>query len=144
MRRLRNRSYHAVADINIANLVDVVLVLLIVFMISAPLLQSGIEIDLPETRAAVLDEEATGVVITLDAKGGIYVNDVWTRLENFESTLQEEMQKKSTFSVYLRGDSTVAYGAAIELIGRMKEMGIDAIGLVTGHEEKDSGRRSGK
>ncbi|MBD3258639.1 protein TolR, partial [candidate division GN15 bacterium] len=56
-RRPRIRTYHAVSDINIANLVDVVLVLLIVFMISAPLLQSGIEIDLPKTKAAVLDEE---------------------------------------------------------------------------------------
>ncbi len=56
-RRPRPREFRAVADINIANLVDVVLVLLIIFMISAPLLQSGIEVDLPKTRAAVLDDE---------------------------------------------------------------------------------------
>jgi len=58
------------ADINIANLVDVVLVLLIIFMISAPLLQSGIEVELPKTRAAVTEEEVEGIVITIDAKGG--------------------------------------------------------------------------
>ncbi len=143
MRRPRNRQYRAVAEINIANLVDVVLVLLIIFMISAPLLQSGIEVDLPKTRAAVLDREVTGVVVTIDAKGGIYVNDVWTRLENFESDLRDAMQKKRTDEVYLRGDSTIAYGTAIGVIARMKDMGIEAIGLVTGHEEKPSGRRSG-
>lgn len=136
LRRPRQRPYHAVADINIANLVDVVLVLLIIFMISAPLLQSGIEVDLPQTRAAVLDEEATGVVVTIDNKGGIYVNDVWTRLDNFESALKQEMAVKNTQSVYLRGDSTIAYGQAIDVIARMKDAGIDLIGLVTAHEEK--------
>ena len=64
--RRRNREYQAMAEINVTNLVDVVLVLLIIFMISAPLLQSGIEIDLPKTRAAGLDEEATGVVVSVD------------------------------------------------------------------------------
>ena len=135
LRRTRQRPYHSVADINIANLVDVVLVLLIIFMISAPLLQSGIEVDLPSTRAAVLSEEVTGVVVTIDDKGGIYINDVWTQLENFESSLKQEMAVKNTQSVYLRGDSTIAYGTAIGVIGRMKDAGIDLIGLVTGHEE---------
>jgi biopolymer transport protein TolR len=140
IRRPHRRQYHAVADINIANLVDVVLVLLIIFMISAPLLQSGIQIDLPKTRAAVLDEEASGVVLTVDAKGGIYVNDVWTRPENLETALRQEMASKRTESVYLRGDSTIAYGKVIDVIGRMKEMGIENIGLVTQHEEKRSRR----
>jgi biopolymer transport protein TolR len=140
IRRPHRHEYRAVADINIANLVDVVLVLLIIFMISAPLLQSGIEIDLPKTRAAVLDEEATGVVLTIDSKGGIYVNDVWTRLESLETSLRQEMAGKHTESVYLRGDSTIAYGKVIDVIGRMKEMGIENIGLVTQHEEKRSRR----
>ena len=140
-RRPRIRTYHAVADINIANLVDVVLVLLIIFMISAPLLQSGIEIDLPQTRAAALDEEATGVIITVDSKGGIYVNDVWTRIDSLETSLRNAMSEKNTQSVYLRGDSTIAYGAIISVIGRMKEMGIENIGLVTQHEEKRSDNR---
>jgi len=125
------------ADVNIVNLVDVVLVLLIIFMISAPLLQSGIEVELPNTEAAVLDEEATGVVVTIDARGGIYINDVWTRLENFEPVLDNEMRAKNTSSVYIRGDSTIAYGTAIGVIARIKEMGIKSIGLVTAYEEKE-------
>ena len=124
------------ADINIANLVDVVLVLLIIFMISAPLLQSGIEVELPKTRAAVIEEEVEGIVITIDAKGGIYINDVWSRLENFEADLEEEMSIKGTSSVYLRGDSAVTYGVAIGVIGRLKEMGIEEIGLVTAKIEE--------
>ncbi len=131
MRRPVKRTYGAMADINIANLVDVVLVLLIIFMISAPLLQSGIEVELPKTRAAVIEEEAEGIVVTIDAKGGIYINDVWSRLENLESNMKKEMKAKNTSAVYLRGDSAVSYGTAITVIGRMKEMGIEEIALVT-------------
>lgn len=126
------------ADINIANLVDVVLVLLIIFMISAPLLQSGIEVELPKTRAAVIEEEVEGIVITIDAKGGIYINDVWSRLENFEADLEEVMSIKGTSTVYLRGDSAVSYGTAIGVISRLKEMGIEEIGLVTEKIEESS------
>lgn len=136
LRRPRTRHYRAVADINITNLVDVVLVLLIIFMISAPLLQSGIEVDLPKTRAAVLDNEVTGVVVTIDDKGGLYINDVWSNPAEFEAKLKREMELKGTTSVYLRGDSTVAYGKAINVIGRIKEAGIENIGLVTAYEEK--------
>ena len=138
MRRPKRRTYGAMADINIANLVDVVLVLLIIFMISAPLLQSGIEVELPKTRAAVIEEEVEGIVITIDARGGIYINDIWSRLENFEADLEEEMSIKGTSSVYLRGDSAVTYGIAIGVISRLKEMGIEEIGLVTAKIEESS------
>ena len=134
----RTRGYRQVADINIANLVDVVLVLLIIFMISAPLLQSGIEINLPKTRAAVMEEEAQGVVLTVDSKGGVYINDTWARMGDFEEQLDREMRAKGTRTVYLRGDSSVVYGNVIDVIGRLKVMGIENIGLVTGHEEDKS------
>ncbi len=138
-----DRSYRAMSDINIANLVDVVLVLLIIFMISAPLLQSGIEINLPKTRAPVMDEEVEGIIVTVDSLGGIYVNDVWARMDNLEEAVNSEMQAKRTSSVYVRGDSAVPYGTAIEVIGRLKEMGVESIGLVTGYEESKTSRRSG-
>ena len=142
MRRIKPRSYHAVNEINITNLVDVVLVLLIIFMISAPLLQSGIEIDLPKTKAAALSEDAEGVVITIDNKGGIYVNDVWTRLDQLEEKLRAELKASNANEVFLRGDSAVAYGAVINVVGRMKEMGIEGIGLVTSHiEEKTKNKK---
>ena len=140
LRRPHTRQYKALADINITNLVDVVLVLLIIFMISAPLLQSGIEVDLPKTRAAVLDDEVTGIVVTIDDKGGLYINDVWANPTEFEAKLKREMELKGTTSVYLRGDSTVAYGKAINVIGRIKEAGIENIGLVTAYEEKAKAR----
>ena len=134
--RLKKKDYKALSDINIANLVDVVLVLLIIFMISAPLLQSGIEVKLPQTKAAAVTEQAEGIVVSLDEKGGIYINDVWSRLENFESEMQKAIDLKNTSTVYLRADSMVYYGQAIDLISRLKEIGITDIGLVTAHNEK--------
>ncbi len=141
MRHARRRTYTAMADINITNLVDVVLVLLIVFMISAPLLQSGIEVNLPKTKAATVNEETEGIVVTIDAKGGIYINDVWARMDNFEQALEREMSAKNTSSIYLRGDSAVVYGTAIAVIGQLKDMGIDNIGLITSPEESKKGKR---
>jgi len=135
MRRRKPREYKSVCDINIANLVDVTLVLLIIFMISAPLLQSGIEIDLPKTRAAAVADEAKGVIIDIDAKGGIYINEIFTHIEDLEAALRDELVRKSANEVFLRGDSTVTYGVVIKVIGRMKEMGIEGIGLVTARIE---------
>lgn len=135
MRRRQRNTYGAVAEINIANLVDVVLVLLIIFMISAPLLQSGIEINLPKTKVAAMDEETRGVVITIDSLGGIFVNDRWAKPGNFEDAVEREMAAENTSSVFIRGDSAVPYGLAIDLIGRLKVMGVNSIGLVTAHKE---------
>ena len=132
---MRRREYHAMADINVTNLVDVVLVLLIIFMISAPLLQSGIEVDLPKTKTATLDEQAEGVVLTIDRKGGIFINDVWTKTENFEQALKNELRKEDRSSVYLRGDSLVPYGVVVNIIGRLKAAGVDDLGLITNKEE---------
>jgi biopolymer transport protein TolR len=130
------------ADINIANLVDVVLVLLIIFMISAPLLQSGIDVNLPKTNAAPVDQDAEGVVISIDKKGGIFINDVWARMDDFETRLDKEMKAKGTKSVFIRGDSSVAYGLAIDVIGRVKALGIEDIGLVTGQSERQKKQTS--
>ncbi|MEP0828200.1 MAG: biopolymer transporter ExbD [bacterium] len=137
----KKREYRAMAEINVTNLVDVVLVLLIIFMISAPLLQSGIEVDLPKTKTAALDEQAEGVVLTIDRKGGIFVNDVWTRLENFESSVDKELKKANRSSVFLRADSLVPYGVVVEVIGRLKTMGIEEMGLITGKEENNKPKK---
>jgi len=138
---MRHREYRAMAEINVTNLVDVVLVLLIIFMISAPLLQSGIEVDLPKTKTAALNEEAEGVVLTIDRKGGLFINDVWTRPENFETNLDKELKKYDRSSVYLRADSLVPYGVVVDVVGKLKTMGIEELGLITNKEEAKAGQK---
>jgi biopolymer transport protein TolR len=131
------------ADINVTNLVDVVLVLLIIFMITAPMLQSGIDVNLPRTRAAIQDELGEGVVLTIDKKGGIFIDDIWVNLADFEKQLDEVLKHKNTSSVYIRADSAVVYGSVIEVVARLKEMGVDYLGLVTSPVDTDK-LRSGK
>lgn len=139
-RRPRTRQYHASAEINITNLVDVVLVLLIIFMISAPLLQSGIEINMPKTRAAAVDEPSEGVILTIDAKGGVFVNDVWANADDLGDKVHTAMKSKNTELVYVRADSAISYGKAIDVIARLREAGVSNIGLVTAHETPRRGK----
>jgi biopolymer transport protein ExbD len=113
------------SDINVTNLVDVVLVLLIIFMITAPMLQSGIDVNLPKTKTAIQDELGEGVVLTIEKRGGIFIDDVWVRLSDFEDRLDEVLKEKNTSSVYLRADSSVVYASVVEVIARIKEMGIE-------------------
>jgi biopolymer transport protein ExbD len=129
------------ADINVTNLVDVVLVLLIIFMITAPMLQSGIDVNLPKTRAAIQDELGEGVVLTVDKKGGIFIDDVWVRLPDFEDRLDDILKQKNTSSVYIRADSGVVYASVVDVIARMKEMGIEYLGLVTSPVDSDEIRK---
>jgi biopolymer transport protein TolR len=129
------------AEINVTNLVDVVLVLLIIFMITAPMLQSGIDVNLPKTRAAIQDELGEGVVLTIDKKGGIFIDDVWVRLPDFEERLDNVLKQKNTSSVYIRADSGVVYAAVVDVVARIKQMGIEYLGLVTSPVESDDIRK---
>jgi biopolymer transport protein TolR len=132
----RAREYRMMADINVTNLVDVVLVLLIVFMISAPLLQTGIDIDLPTTTYA--DEDIPeGIVVTVNKNGGIFIDDVFCRPENLEKSLTDYIGKKGISSIYLRGDQNVNYGSIIDVLARLKKMGIADVGLVTKPYEEE-------
>ncbi len=135
------RQYRHMAEINVTNLVDVVLVLLIIFMITAPMLQSGIDVNLPKTRAAIQDELGEGVVLTIDKKGGIFIDDVWVRLPDFEERLDNVLKQKNTSSVYIRADSGVVYAAVVDVVARIKQMGIEYLGLVTSPVESDDIRK---
>lgn len=126
----RKRIYPKMHDINVTNLVDVVLVILIVFMISAPLMQSGIEVNLPKTKVA----DATvsdGVVVTIDQKGFTFIDDRLTELNQFEQKIKEAYNVASSKKVFLRADASVTHGTVVDIMGRIKAAGISEVGLVT-------------
>ncbi|MEZ5358635.1 MAG: biopolymer transporter ExbD [Candidatus Zixiibacteriota bacterium] len=131
------RDYGHMADINVTNLVDVVLVLLIIFMITAPMLQSGIDVNLPKTKTAISNEQAEGVVLTIDDKGGIYIDDVWVRMPDFTKRLDEVLKQKNTSSVFIRADSSVVYATVIDVVAAVKNLGIDYLSLVTSPVDTD-------
>jgi biopolymer transport protein TolR len=128
-RSWHKRDYGSMHEINVANLVDVVLVILIVFMISAPLMQSGIDVNLPETKFA----DATlsdGVVVTIDERSVIYVDDV-TANEGFEEIVRRAYDVSESKKVFLRADRGVTHGRVVEVMGMIKSAGIPEVGLVT-------------
>jgi biopolymer transport protein TolR len=126
----RKRTYDALHDINVTNLVDVVLVLLIIFMIAAPMMQSGIDISLPRSKATPQDM-GEGVVVTITKQQKIYIDERVSNLERFEGILTDVTRKKGSRSVYLRADKDIPYGLVIEIVGKIKSLGIENLGLVT-------------
>ena len=134
MRRFK-REYRPMAEINVTNLVDVVLVLLIVFMISAPMMQAGIEIDLPKASESPRDVSA-GIVISIDKKQQIYIDQYKIPMERFESRLRTIREVKKFRPIFIRADKSVPYGLVIELMARIKKMGIENVGLVTEPERR--------
>lgn len=132
---MKKRTYLALHDINVTNLVDVVLVLLIIFMIAAPMMQAGIDVNLPKTKAGQ-EDLGEGIVITITKGKRIFIDDVVTRLNGFEQKLLDTKLKKKAKAVYLKADKDVPYGLVVEIIGRIKGLGIEDLGLVTEQAEK--------
>lgn len=129
--KLRRRS--SIADINVTPLVDVMLVLLIIFMITAPMLKQGIDVNLPKAKGRSLEEtDKINIVITKDEK--IYVNDKIIPKDGLPDFLTN--LKDSNPTVILRADKDVPYGLVAEVMGEIKASGIEKIGMVT--EPKES------
>jgi biopolymer transport protein ExbD len=123
------------ADINITNLVDVMLVLLIVFMISAPMMQAGIDIALPRASESPVDV-STGIIISIDKTQTIYIDNYKIPKADFESRLKTIREVKKFRPIFIRADKVVPYGVVIELMGRIKKMGIEDVGLITEPETR--------
>lgn len=137
---VKPRTYHALSEINVTNLVDVVLVLLIVFMITAPLLQSGIDVALPRTTATS-DELSEGIVVTITEEGGVFIDDVYRSADKWEAELERVIKQKPDKKGYLRADESVAYGQVVAVLSAMKRLGLSDVGLVTRPVEEEERRQ---
>jgi biopolymer transport protein TolR len=133
--RRAKRQYRPMADINVTNLVDIVLVLLIVFMISAPMMQAGVDIALPKASESPRDVSG-GIIISIDSKQQIYIDRYKVDSKDFESRLKTVREVKKFRPIYIRADKSVPYGTVIELMGKIKKMGIENVGLVTEPETR--------
>lgn len=133
MRRFR-REFHPMAEINVTNLVDVVLVLLIIFMIAAPMIQSGVDIQLPKTSEAPRDV-STGIVVSITKDKAILIDNYKVSLADFESRLKTIRDVKKYRPVYIRADERVPYGTVMDIMAKIKKLGIENVGLVTEPEK---------
>jgi biopolymer transport protein ExbD/biopolymer transport protein TolR len=117
------------AEINVTSLVDVAFTLLVIFMITAPILQGGVEVNIPKAPSAPL-QVAEGLVITVDRDGQIFVDDDKFTREEFAATIVQMVERKGGPTVYVRGDRDVPYGSVLWVIGMLKESEIDAVSLI--------------
>jgi biopolymer transport protein TolR len=127
-----NGSKGIVSDINVTPLVDVMLVLLIIFMVTAPMMTQGVDVKLPESSAPAIpsDEERLVVTVTEDRK--IYINENLVEPGEFESKLEAITRNRLDHKgVFLRADAKIPYGYVMEVMGLIRQAGIDQIGMVT-------------
>lgn len=132
---MKESKYRTISEINVTSLVDVTMVLLIIFMITAPLLRSGIEVELPKSTADDL-KPYEGVVVTLTKDGQIKVNDEPVKLEHFDAKLLQIYAASSRKIVMLQADKEVPYGRVIQLMDRIKGAGINNLGLIVQPEKE--------
>jgi biopolymer transport protein TolR len=129
-------------EINVVPLVDVVLVLLIIFMIAAPMLVQGLDVRLPEAHSEALPEESQSVLLTLDKDGKIQVDGREVAVEDLEPILRRLEGMRPGMRVYFRGDREVPYGLAARVLGEVRRSGITNLAIVTEPlEEQRVGRR---
>ena len=138
--RSRGRARRApMSEINVTPLVDVMLVLLIIFMITAPLLVAGVPVDLPESRAGALDQQATPVQIALDRNGGIFIDDVAVtnaQLAGRLAAIAAEPAPPEGRRIYLRADRSLDYGRVMRVMGELNRAGLNRVALVSVGEER--------
>ena len=120
-----------VSDINVTPLVDVMLVLLIIFMITAPMLTEGVDVDLPETTARPLQQEQSPIIVTLNKKGELFLNQTKGSRATIREQLVELAKRGTNNAVLLRADKEVPYGMVATMMADIKEAGFDKLGMIT-------------
>lgn len=126
-----------VAEINVTPLVDVMLVLLIVFMIAAPLMANGVKVDLPTSNAKPLTESKPPVAVSIDAQGKVFVDQAEVSGAALIAALRAATEGDLQRSVHVRGDRSVAYGQVIETMGLLAEAGFTKVALVSEPPRRD-------
>lgn len=126
------------AEINVTSLVDVAFTLLIIFMITAPIIQGGVEIEVPRAPAAPL-QASEGIVITIDRDGQLYLDDTPVTFDEFDAAVVQVIRRRDPKTVYVKGDTNVSYGVVLRVIGKLKEAEIEAVSLIAEPEEQRRG-----
>jgi biopolymer transport protein TolR len=128
--RQRRTAYRPISEINVTPFVDVMLVLLIVFMVTAPLLTVGVPVDLPKTKAQPLSQPEEPLVISVNAKGEIFIQDTSVPLEGLVPRLIAITENNADTRIYLRGDQSIAYGRMMQVMGRVNAAGFRRVALI--------------
>ena len=126
----RRTIYRPVSEINVTPFVDVMLVLLIVFMVTAPLLTVGVPVDLPKTNAKAISEPDEPLVVTVNAEGQIFIQDSQVEIGNLAPRLKAITDNKPDTRIYVRGDRSIDYGRIMEVMGTVSVAGFTRVALI--------------
>ena len=135
---MQSKRKTAMSEINVTPLVDVMLVLLIIFMVTAPMLEQKVSVDLPQAKGEPLarEESKEKIVVSVSGQGSIYVNEVSVAEDKLGEKIVEATTSNPSQLVYLRADRTVIYGTVIRIMVALKAAGIPNVGMITTPEEK--------
>jgi biopolymer transport protein TolR len=129
-RRRRGSRAGLMSEINVTPFVDVVLVLLIVFMVAAPMMTVGVAIDLPQTQAREMEAQRTPITVSVTPEGEIFVGDEAVSADGLVEMVAAQAESTED-RIYVRGDATANYGAVMQVMGRLSGAGYGRIGLIT-------------
>ena len=119
------------SEINVTPLVDVMLVLLIIFMITAPLIQQGVKVDLPEARAAPVEATEKKLVLSIDAQQRIFIGEAEVPLDSLEEKLRANAKAQADKELYLHADRAIPYGIVVEVMAAAQRAGVTNLGMIT-------------
>jgi biopolymer transport protein TolR len=125
------REGTTISQINVTPLVDVMLVLLVIFMVTAPIIQQGVQVNLPQAKAGAIPGSEDLLVVTVAKNGRVYLNDNSMTLDELGKKLRAIRKLQADKQVYLRADQDVTYGTVMKTIAEIKQAGIERLGMVT-------------
>jgi biopolymer transport protein ExbD/biopolymer transport protein TolR len=137
-RRRSLKSLDLSAEINVTSLVDVALTLLVIFMITAPIMQGGVEVQVPRARAEGISDDS-GVIVSVTRAGRIFIGEAETEWEAFEPALVDAVQARQSSTVFLRADEGVEYGLVLRVLGAMKALDVAEVGLIAEQDDAPQG-----
>lgn len=130
MRQTHSKNFKPVNEINMTPFIDIMLVLLIIFMITAPLLTVGVEVDLPETQAGTMNENVEPLVISINNKNTVFIMETETDLRVLVPRLQAITKNNKDTTLYVQADKSVPYSMLMDVMGRLNKAGFKKVGLI--------------
>ena len=128
---LKRSEREPMSEINVTPFVDVMLVLLIIFMVTAPLLTVGVQVDLPETSADTLPEESEPLTLTINSKGEVFIQETKIEFDNLIKKILAVSKNRTDPRIYVRGDKTINYGRVLEVMGKLSGSGFTKVALIS-------------
>tara|TARA_Y100000817_G_C16471528_1_gene373932 strand:- start:141 stop:557 length:417 start_codon:yes stop_codon:yes gene_type:complete len=128
---LKRSEREPISEINVTPFVDVMLVLLIIFMVTAPLLTVGVQVDLPETSADTLPEESEPLTLTINSKGEVFIQETKIEFDKLIKKILAVSNNRTDTRIYVRGDKTINYGRVLEVMGKLSGSGFTKVALIS-------------